>query len=73
MGVEKDFVLSKKYLFEASEKGNYVATNQLAFLYLNGSEGFEKDISLAVDLYSKSAKMGNNEAIEMLKLLKNRI
>ena len=60
-GVEADYAKSAKYYEMAAAQNNPIALNNLGSLYFNGI-GVQKDIRTALDLFQKSADLGNENA-----------
>ena len=50
-----------KHLIDKAELGDSIAQNNLAYYYVYGI-GVEKDLSSAIELFSRSAKQGNTSA-----------
>ncbi|MBR1824981.1 MAG: sel1 repeat family protein [Alphaproteobacteria bacterium] len=60
-GVETDYAKSIKYYTMAAEQNNPIALNNLGSLYYSGI-GVAKNIPMALELFQKSADLGNENA-----------
>ncbi|MBQ9271682.1 MAG: sel1 repeat family protein [Alphaproteobacteria bacterium] len=60
-GADTDYAKSVKYYTMAAEQNNPIALNNLGSLYFNGI-GVKKDIRQALELFQKSAELGNENA-----------
>jgi len=63
---EKDYVKAYDYYLDSAQQSNDDAQLKLAMLYAKGL-GIKKDSSIATDWLTKAAKLGNKQAIAMLK------
>lgn len=71
-GVRKDKVKSFKFFKRAAKQGNPVAQNYMGTCYTKGTPSFcSKNITTAIEWFTKSAKQGDMQAIKNLNLAIN--
>lgn len=66
LGVEKNYVMAKKWYLKAAQNGHAIAQYNVGVNYAKGENGFDKDINEARKWLKKSSENGDNDAKEFL-------